>query len=94
MIKSLSSHKETIRSILFLIIGVPVFLLLDSEYGDTLVSNGQWVATILVFLAFIRAYRNGTKRVRNVLFIGIIIGLTGEYLFSKILGMYHYRFDN
>jgi len=94
MIKLLPKHKEVIRSILFLIVGVPIFLLLDSKHGDALVGHGQWVATILVFLAFIRAYRNGTKRVRNVLFIGIIIGLAGEYLFSKILGMYHYRFDN
>ncbi len=94
MIKKRLAHKETIRSILFLIIGVPVFLLLDSKYGDALVGNGQWVATVLVFLAYIRAYRNGTKRVRNVLLIGIIVGLTGEFLFSKILGMYHYRFDN
>ena len=94
MIVGLSAHKESIRSMLFLIIGIPIFLMLDSEHGDAVVGNGQWVATILVFLAFVRAYRNGTKRVRNVLFIGIIIGLTGEYLFSKVLGMYHYRFDN
>jgi len=94
MKKSLPTHKETICSILFLIIGVPIFLLLDSKHGDALVGNGQWVATFLVFLAFIRAYRNGTQRVRNVLLIGIIIGLVGEFLFSKVLGMYHYRFDN
>ena len=94
MIQSLSSHKESIRSMLFLIVGVPIFLLLDSEHGDALVGNGQWVANILVFLAFIRAYRNGTQRVRNVLLIGVIVGLLGEFLFSRVLGMYHYRLDN
>ncbi len=88
------NSRELLRYILLLLIGIPIFLLTDSPAGDALFGNGQYAANLLVFLAFIRAYRSATSRSRYVLLIGMLVGLTGEFLFSKVLGMYHYRLDN
>jgi len=82
------------RSIVHLLLGIPIFLMLDSQYGDAVFGDGQAVATVLVFLVFVRAYYSATQRVRDVMLIGIVVGLAGEFLFSIVLGMYHYRLEN
>lgn len=92
--KAFTPDQTLIRSILFLLLGVPTFLIIDSPWGDVWFGNGQWAATVLVFLAFVRAYRNSVQRVRKIMLIGIAVGLMGEYLFSIVFGMYHYRLDN
>lgn len=77
------------------LLGIPVFLTIDSPFGDSLFNNhGQDVATFLVFCAFIFAYFRSRRRARNILIIGMVIGLAGEYILSILLGMYHYRFNN
>ena len=88
------NSQELFRSLASLLIGVPIYLFIDSPMGDDLFGNGQYVTNFLVFLIFIRAYRHGAPRTKHVLLIGMFVGLVGEFLFSKIFGMYHYRFDN
>lgn len=76
-------------------IGTALFLLLDSPVGDGwFAGHGQAVAVVLVALAFVFSYKRSSKRAKQVMLIGIIVGLTGEYILSMVLGMYHYRYHN
>jgi len=79
---------------IMLLLAVPVLLAIDSPYGDVLFGNGQAVATVLTALAYACAYYYSSRRVRDMMLIGIVIGLAGEFLFSIVLGMYHYRLEN
>ena len=77
------------------LLGAPVFLMIDSSVGDAWFSEyGQTIATILVILAFYMAYKRRNKRIREIMLIGVIVGFTGEFICSIILGMYHYRLGN
>ena len=83
------------RYVLKPLLGIPLFLLIDSQYGDLLLKGyGQEVATALVGFTFFYAYRRRTQRVKAVMLLGIFVGLLGEFLFSIVLGMYHYRLEN
>lgn len=83
------------RLIIVSLIGIPVFLMIDSAYGDNIFNmHGQAVANVLVFATFVAAYIISHRRAKSILLIGILVGLSGEYLFSKVLGMYHYRYEN
>jgi len=76
-------------------IGIPLFLMVDSPIGDRLLGgHGQSVAVILVMLAYIMAFRRRNRRIREIMLMGVIVGLGGEFILSKVLGMYHYRLDN
>lgn len=82
-------------SMLKTFIGTALFLLLDSPVGDGwFAGHGQAVAVVLVALAFIFSYKRSSKRAKQVMLIGIVVGLTGEYILSMVLGMYHYRYHN
>ncbi len=82
------------RSLVTAPIGIALLLLIDSPTGDRWFIYGQLITIILTFLVFLRAYKTTTNRVREVMLIGIFIGLGGEILFSLVLGMYHYRLGN
>jgi len=74
---------------------VPLYLLIDSEYGDALFNGyGQEVALILIFAGFVYSYSGSTQRVKSVMLLGMVVGMAGELLFSLGLGMYHYRLEN
>ncbi|MCK5902653.1 MAG: hypothetical protein KAG28_05835 [Cocleimonas sp.] len=91
----LSTHLKRNRTLLKILIGTPIFLWVDSPYGDALLKGyGQSIATLLVFIAFVVAYIKSHHRVKAAMLVGIVVGLTGEYLFSQMMGMYHYRFGN
>lgn len=85
---------KNIRIILAAIILIPIFLLIDSPTGDFYLGNGQYVANVIVGLAFIAGLCRCNKRARHVMLLGIVIGLCGEILFSLVLNMYHYRMGN
>ncbi|MCK5725603.1 MAG: hypothetical protein KAH22_02115 [Thiotrichaceae bacterium] len=91
----LSTYLAPHRTLLTIMIGIPIFLWIDSPYGDAVLrGNGQLIATFLVFIAFVIAYFKSPHRVKTAMLIGVVVGLTGEYLFSQVMGMYHYRFGN
>lgn len=90
-----SKDKLPYRTILKTLIGTALFLMIDSPIGDGWFSGyGQEVAVVLVGFAFAFSYWRSSKRARQVMIIGIAVGLTGEYILSIVLGMYHYRFYN
>lgn len=90
-----SKDKLPYRTILKTLIGTALFLTIDSSIGDAWFSgHGQAVAVSLVGFAFIFSYWRSSKRAREIMLIGIVVGLTGEYILSMVLGMYHYRFHN
>lgn len=80
--------------ILQLLIGIPIFLIVDSPYFEKHFTYAQELATLLVILVFIRSYFRRNARVRRVMILGIFIGFLGEFIFSLQLGMYHYRLEN
>ena len=83
------------RTILKTLLGTALFLTIDSPIGDGWFSgHGQAVAVVLVGFAFVFSYFRSSKRAREIMLIGIVVGLTGEYILSMVLGMYHYRFEN
>ncbi|MDQ6993910.1 MAG: hypothetical protein Q9M31_10570 [Mariprofundus sp.] len=82
------------RLIILTLLGIPIFLLLDSHYGDQLFGYGQHLTTLLVLAAFMKAYVGSPQRVKHVMLIGVVVGMAGELFFSLLLGMYHYRLEN
>lgn len=77
-----------------LLLGIPLFLYIDSPYFAHYFKDSQHLATLLVGLVFFYLYKRSNSRTRAIMLIGIVVGLLGEFLFSKVLGMYHYRLDN
>ncbi|MEA1983161.1 MAG: hypothetical protein U9N39_06425 [Campylobacterota bacterium] len=77
-----------------LLLAIPLFLYIDSPYFADYFKESQHLATLLVSLAFFYLYKRSNTRTRAIMLIGVVVGLTGEFLFSKVLGMYHYRLDN
>lgn len=93
--KESSSVLKKSRLILVALLGIPVLLLLDSPFGDDMFhGHGQDIATVLVFVSFVSAYIISHHRSKEILLIGMFVGLAGEFLLSRLLGMYHYRLDN
>lgn len=91
----IKSHSNCSFLIVRMLLAVPLFLLVDSEYGDFMFYGyGQQLALLLTFIGFIYAYRRSTQRVKCVMLIGMVVGMAGEILFSLGLGMYHYRLEN
>ena len=89
-----TSHWQQWRILIAGLLGIPVMLLMDSPVGDALFVHGQALATLLVFLVYMVAYKKSTRRVRQVMLIGLVVGMSGEVFFSLIMGMYHYRLGN
>jgi len=90
-----SKEKIPYRTILKTLIGTALFLMIDSPMGDGwFAGHGQAVAVVLVGLAFAFSYWRSSRRAREIMLIGIVVGLTGEFILSMVLGMYHYRFHN
>jgi hypothetical protein len=90
-----SASRWLARSLLRLILGIPLLLAIDSPYGDAVLSgHGQLVANLMVFLVFVDSYRRKTRRVKRIMLIGMFVGLSIEFLASIVLGAYHYRFGN
>lgn len=85
---------QDIRIILSAIVLIPLFLFVDSPAGDELLGNGQLVANVLIGIVFLVGLRRCNQRARDIMLIGIVIGLCGEILFSLVLNMYHYRLNN
>ena len=77
-----------------MLLGIPLFLYLDSPYFQNHFEYAQTLATILVIIAFYRSYSHSSKRVQFVMITGVFVGFAGEILFSLVFGMYHYRFGN
>ena len=76
-------------------LGIPIFLIIDSSIGDSISGgHGQSIAVVLVLLAFVMAFRRRNRRIREIMLMGVVVGLSGEFFFSILLGMYHYRLDN
>ena len=88
-------EKPPIGSMLKTLIGTALFLVLDSTIGDSwFAGHGQAVAVALVGFAFAFSYYKSSKRAKQIMLIGIAVGLFGEFMLSIVLGMYHYRFYN
>lgn len=76
------------------LLGIPIFLLIDSPYLEQYIGPSQLLATFLVFVAFYKSYNYSSKRVKNIMILGVFVGFSGEILFSLVLEMYHYRLGN
>ena len=87
-------RKSKIHYIFALLLGIPLFLYIDSPYFAIYFQHSQDLATLLVLIAFITLYKRSAKRFRTVMIVGIGVGFLGEFILSIGLGMYHYRLEN
>lgn len=88
-------EKIPVSTILKVLIAPALLFVIDSPIGDKYLFNyGQTIAVVLATLGFIFYYNKSPKRIKKFMLIGTIVGFSGEYIFSILLGMYHYRFDN
>ena len=87
-------RKSKLHYIFALSLGIPLFLLIDSPYCAVYMPASQNLSTFLVLLVYITLYKRSSKRFRTIMLIGVGVGFAGEFLFSLILGMYHYRLGN
>lgn len=63
-------------------------------YLDSASISQQWIANILVFVAFLWIYMHVSKQIKQLMLYGLIVALGGELLFSLVFGMYTYRLEN
>jgi hypothetical protein len=82
-----------IRKIGFFIFFVFV-LFLDSNYFSKNVTNSQILINILMLVGFFLLYFKSKPRVKELMLYAVLIGIGGEYLFSRALDMYTYRLEN
>lgn len=87
----LDAFMMTFGRLFFLII---LGLLLDSVFIAKHFSYGQEIANLLIFIVIVRAFLRSTKKVKELILYSVFIGVVGEYLFSKGIGMYTYRLEN
>ncbi|AZQ44578.1 hypothetical protein [Nonlabens ponticola] len=71
-----------------------VGLYLDSKHLAQHFEYGQEIALLMLVLALARKMWRCNRRLRIQMVFAVIIGIGGEYLFSKGLGMYTYRLGN
>jgi hypothetical protein len=69
-------------------------LFFDSIYFAENISNSQIWINILMLAGFFKMYFRSTPRVKELMIYAVILGLIGEYFFSRLLGMYTYRLEN
>jgi hypothetical protein len=79
-------------------IGIFVFfvfiLFFDSVYFSDHILNSQIPINILMAIGFLGMYYRATPRLKELMIYAVIIGFLGEYLFSRVFGMYTYRLQN
>ena len=76
-----------------------LFLFVIALYFDgigfaTIYPHAQTVTNTFMLIAFFLLYKRSVKRTRELMIYAVIIGFTGEYLFSIVLDMYTYRLSN
>lgn len=70
-------------------------LIIDSKYvALNYFEHAQWINNILVLLLVVFLYKKSPPRSKALLINAIIIAVIGEYVFSKVFGMYAYRLGN
>jgi hypothetical protein len=79
-------------SLLLLLVGVVCFF--DGTSFAAHFAHGQWLANVLMLLAFVPVYRAAPSRLRGIMKYGVVIATAGEVLFSLVFGMYEYRNGN
>lgn len=79
-------------------IGIFIFfvfiLFFDSIYFSEHILNSQIPINVLMGIGFLGMYFRATPRLKELMIYAVIIGFAGEYLFSRVLGMYTYRLQN
>ena len=93
--------KEDLKKIIAVFnrkIGLFVFfvfvLFFDSTYFSEKITSSQVVINVLMLAGFFALYFRSTPRVKELMLYAVVIGIGGEYLFSRILHMYTYRLEN
>ena len=72
-----------------------VFILFfDSKYFVENIYNSQIPINILMIFGFFVMFWRANPRTKELMIYAVIIGFGGEYLFSRVLGMYTYRLEN
>jgi uncharacterized membrane protein len=89
---------KNIRDVFIRKIGFFIFfifvLFLDSNYFSKNVTNSQILINILMLVGFFLLYFKSKPRVKELMLYAVLIGIGGEYLFSRVLDMYTYRLEN
>ncbi|OAD45797.1 hypothetical protein [Polaribacter atrinae] len=93
--------KEDLKKIISVFnrkIGLFVFfvfvLFFDSTYFSEKVTNSQITINLLMLAGFFAMYFRSTPRVKELMLYAVVLGIGGEYLFSRVLHMYTYRLEN
>ena len=72
-----------------------VFILFfDGNYFVEHIYNSQIPINILMIFGFTVMFWRANPRTKKLMIYAVIIGFGGEYLFSRVLGMYAYRLEN
>lgn len=69
-------------------------LFLDSKYMVKVFPESQHLSTLVMLIAFGIIYYKVMPRLKKQMIYAVIIGVIGEYLLSRGLGMYTYRLEN
>jgi hypothetical protein len=85
-----SSQNRTIMWLTVLPL-IALVCVLDGTYVAAHFAYGQWVANVLMVIAFVWLYRKAPIRLRSLMKYGVFIAAAGEALFSLVFGMYEYR---
>jgi hypothetical protein len=85
-----SSQNRTIMWLTVLPL-IALVCFLDGHYVAAHFAYGQWLANVIMVIAFVWLYRAAPTRLRALMKYGVFIAAAGEALFSLVFGMYEYR---
>ena len=82
---------QTLQTLGWLFFAILLGLFLDSNFfAEHYYYNAQHIITLLIIPLFLFLYYKATSRTRELLIYATLIAITGEYLFSKTLGVILY----
>ena len=89
-----SSFKATIFSLGALYFFLLTGLFLDSNYFSNITEFAQESALVTMLIVSTVVFIRVNKRIKEQMIYAILIAIIGEYVFSRVLGMYTYRLEN
>ncbi|KTC83441.1 hypothetical protein [Legionella cincinnatiensis] len=91
---SIHSDQMMYRLVNFVLLGLPLFLLIDSPWAAQFISHGQDICNIISIVTYSLFLFYTREKLYWLILLMTLCGLGGEIFGSLILGLYEYRLKN
>jgi len=89
-----TKHQTDRLLMTLVLLGLPIFLSLDSVWLSQYFSHGQMVANVIMIFFYCGFLAVSNSKLRWIILLMTVIGFFGEILGSIIMTLYRYRLEN